>query len=184
MRPRRRELRLSNLELSVRLGETEGVEPALRSALDEALTAGDRNAVLRARVSLASLALERDAFADAATLLEATVAGEAFSAIDRFDIFANLGRAYAGSGHPERAAELFQECIAAVEELGGDPSVEARYATLLSYALTDMGEIARAEEVVPTRSSGRRTRRPVHACPPLLVDRPARTRRGTRLRGA
>ena len=111
-------------------------------------TAGDRNAVLRARVSLASLALERDAFADAATLLEAAVAGEAFSAIDRFDIFANLGRAYAESGHPERAAELFQECIAAVEELGGDPSVEARYATLLSYALTDMGEIARAEEVV------------------------------------
>ena len=118
------------------------------SALDEALAAGDRSAVLRARVSLASLALERDAFADAATLLEAAVAGEAFSAIDRFDIFANLGRAYAGAGHPERAAELFQECIAAVEELGGDPSVEARYATLLSYALTDMGEIARAEEVV------------------------------------
>lgn len=143
-----RELRLSNLELSVRLGETEGVEQALRSALDEALTAGDRNAVLRARVSLASLALERDAFADAATLLEAAVAGEAFSAIDRFDIFANLGRAYAGSGHPDRAAELFEECITAVEELGGDPSVEARYATLLSYALTDMGEIARAEEVV------------------------------------
>jgi transcriptional regulator with XRE-family HTH domain len=143
-----RELRLSNLELSVRLGETEGVEPALRAAVDEAMAAGDRDAVLRARVSLASLALERDAFDDAATLLEAAVAGEPFSAVDRFDIFANLGRAYAGSGRPERAVELFQKCITAVEELGGDPSVEARYATLLSYALTDMGEIARAEEVV------------------------------------
>src|SRR6476646_12081047 len=55
-----RELRLSNLELSVRLGGRRVVEEALRSALDEALTAGDRNAVLRARVSLASLALERD----------------------------------------------------------------------------------------------------------------------------
>src|SRR6266446_4014761 len=32
-----RELRLSNLELSVRLGETEGVEPALREALAEAV---------------------------------------------------------------------------------------------------------------------------------------------------
>ena len=78
-------------------------------------------------------------------MLETAVAGEPFSAIDRYDIFANLGRAYAGSGHPERAAQLFEECIAAVEELGGDPTVEARYATLLSYALTDMGEIARAE---------------------------------------
>jgi transcriptional regulator with XRE-family HTH domain len=143
-----RELRLSNLELSVRLGETEGVEPALRDALAEALGAGDQSAALRARVSLASLALESNAFDDAATLLEAAVAGEPFSAIDRFDIFANLGRAYAGSGRAERAVELFQECIAAVEELGGDPSVEARYATLLSYALTDIGEIARAEEVV------------------------------------
>jgi transcriptional regulator with XRE-family HTH domain len=143
-----RELRLSNLELSVRLGEIEGVEPALRAALDEALGAGDRSAMLRARVSLASIALERDACDEAATLLEAAVAGEPFSAIDRFDIFANLGRAYAGSGRPERAVELFQQCIAAVEELGGDPSVEARYATLLSYALTDMGDIARAEEVV------------------------------------
>src|SRR5206468_6753902 len=66
----------------------------------------------------------------------------------RFDIFANLGRAYAGAGHPDRAAALFERCIASVEELGGDPSVEARYATLLSYALTDMGEIGRAEEVV------------------------------------
>ena len=143
-----RELRLSNLELAVRLGELEGVEPALRAALEEALAAGDRSAALRARVSLAALALEHDAFEQAVTLLEAAVAGEPFSAIDRFDIFANLGRAYAGAGHPERAAGLFEECIAAVESLGGDPSVEARYATLLSYALTDMGEIARAEEVV------------------------------------
>ena len=143
-----RELRLSTLELSVRLGETEGVESALHEALDEAVGAGDESAALRARVSLASLALERAAFGDAATLLEAAIHGEPFSAIDRFDIFANLGRAYAGSGRPDRAVELFEQCIAAVEELGGDPSVEARYATLLSYALTDMGEIARAEEVV------------------------------------
>jgi transcriptional regulator with XRE-family HTH domain len=143
-----RELRLSNLELAVRLGEFEGVEPLLQAALEEALAAGDRNAAQRARVSLASLALENNVFDQAVTLLEAAVAGEPFSAIDNYDIFANLGRAYAGSGHPERAAQLFEDCIAAVEEIGGDPSVEARYATLLSYALTDMGEISRAEEVV------------------------------------
>jgi transcriptional regulator with XRE-family HTH domain len=143
-----RELRLSNLELAVRLGEGNGVEQALQEALAEALAAGDRSAVLRARVSLASLALGSGAFDQAVSLLEAAVASEPFSAIDRFDIFGNLGSAYAGAGRPERAVELFEQCIAAVEELGGDPSVEARYATLLSYALTDMGEIARAEAVV------------------------------------
>src|SRR5436305_611570 len=82
-----REFRLSNLELAVRLGEFDDAEPALRDALEEALTAGDRSAAQRARVSLASLALEQNAFAQAATLLETAVAGEPFSAIDRYDIF-------------------------------------------------------------------------------------------------
>src|SRR5437870_3733058 len=53
-----RELQLSDLELAVRLGELEGVESALQSALVDAVAAGDRAAALRARVSLASLALE------------------------------------------------------------------------------------------------------------------------------
>ena len=35
-----------------------------------------------------------------------------------------------------------------MEDADGDPALEARYATLLSYALSDMGEIGRAEEVV------------------------------------
>jgi transcriptional regulator with XRE-family HTH domain len=143
-----RELRLANLELAVRLGDADGAEEALRSALDEALGAGDRTAIQRARVALASIALERDAFDEASALLEAAVAGEPFSAVDRFDIYANLGRAYAGAGHPERAAQLFERCIDNVQDHGGDPSLEARYSTLLSYALTDMGEIARAEDVV------------------------------------
>jgi transcriptional regulator with XRE-family HTH domain/Tfp pilus assembly protein PilF len=143
-----RELRLSNLELAVRLGELENVEPALHEALAEALAAGDRGAAQRARVSLASLALKHDAFSDAVALLEAATADEAFTAVDRFEIYANLGLAYAGAGHPEQAVELYERCIENVQEHGGDPSLEARYATLLSYALTDMGEIARAEDVV------------------------------------
>jgi transcriptional regulator with XRE-family HTH domain len=143
-----RELRLTDLELAVRLGELDGVEPALHSALSEAVAAGDRAAALRARVSLASLALGNGMHKQAVEQLEAALDGEAFLPVERFEIYANLGLAYAASDRPDRAAELFQQCIAGIEEVDGDPSIEARYATLLSYALTDMGELAKAEDVV------------------------------------
>jgi tetratricopeptide (TPR) repeat protein len=143
-----RELRLTDLELAVRLGEHEGAEPALAEALVESVAAGDGAAALRARVALAQLALEQGAYARAADMLESALEGEPFSPADRFDIYANLGRAYAAGGHPEKAAELYQQCIDAVAEFGGDATLEARYATLLSYALSDLGDIARAEEVV------------------------------------
>jgi len=143
-----RELRLADLELAVRLGEQEGVDEALEAAVTEALAAGDRAAALRARVALAHLALQDGAEARAVSLLEAALAGEPFLPAERFDIYANLGRAYAGTGHPEKAAELYQACMDGVAEAGSDTALEARYATLLSYALSDMGDIARAEEVV------------------------------------
>jgi transcriptional regulator with XRE-family HTH domain len=143
-----RELRLSDLELAIRLGEIDGAEAALEAALVEADAAGDRAAGLRARVALAQIALESGGEERAVSLLEEALADEVFAPVDRFDIYANLGRAYAGAGRPDRAAALYEECLEGVAEGGGDPSLEARYAALLSYALTDMGEIARAEEVV------------------------------------
>jgi transcriptional regulator with XRE-family HTH domain len=143
-----RELRLSDLELAVRLGEWNDVEGPLNDVLADALSVGDQPLALRARVALASIALERGEFASTISLLEAAVAGEPFSPVERFEIYANLGRAFAASGQPERAAELFENCLDGVKSAGGDASIEARYATLLSYALSDMGEIGRAEEVV------------------------------------
>jgi transcriptional regulator with XRE-family HTH domain len=143
-----RELRLTDLELAVRLGEHEGIEQKIESALADAVAAGDHPAALRARVALAQLALEQGEYERAATLLENALADEVFAPVERFEIYANLGRAYASSGRPDRAAELFQSCIDGVSDVGGDASLEARYATLLSYALTDMGDVVRAEEVV------------------------------------
>jgi transcriptional regulator with XRE-family HTH domain len=143
-----RELRLADLELAVRLGDHEGLRDALADALAESVAAGDTAAGARARVALAQLALEDGRNADAVDLLEATIEGEPFLPVDRFEIYANLGRAYAGIGRPEKAAELYQRCMDGVEEAGGDATLEARYATLLSYALSDMGDLVRAEEVV------------------------------------
>jgi transcriptional regulator with XRE-family HTH domain len=54
-----RELRLADLELAVRLGEWDGVEGPLNDVLADALAVGDHPLALRARVALASIALER-----------------------------------------------------------------------------------------------------------------------------
>jgi transcriptional regulator with XRE-family HTH domain len=143
-----RELRLSDLELALRLGDPTEVEDPLRAVLEDAVKAGDCRSALRARVALATLAMERADWAHAAKLLEAALEGENFAPVESYDVYAHLGKSYALSGRPHDAVELYERCIDGVVEAGGDPSLEARYATLLSYALSDTGELGRAEEVV------------------------------------
>lgn len=140
-----RELRLSDLELAVRLGAGEGSEPALRSLLAEAEGAADETGAFRARVALAALMEDRNDLVGAIELLEAAVAAEFAHPVEHVDVFQQLGRAYAGAGRTTQAAELFERCLA---ECDGAPALEARYAVMLSYALTDAGDVERAEDVV------------------------------------
>lgn len=142
-----RELKLTDLELAVRLGEIEGAEAGLVELADEATAAGDKRTLLRANVALAVLAQDRGEFARAVTLLERALQDEPFDPVGLIDVYAQLARAYATSGRPRAAVDLFQRCLDEVKD-AGDPAIEARYATALSYALTDIGEMARAEEVV------------------------------------
>ncbi|HVM57039.1 MAG TPA: helix-turn-helix domain-containing protein [Gaiellaceae bacterium] len=143
----RRELRLTDLELAIRLGDAEGVDKPLHELIGEAEAAGDGSTAVRARVALASHSLERGEFQRTVDLLETALEGEPFSPVERYDIYANLGRAYAASGRPDRAVELFERCLESVADTG-DTTLETRYATLLSYALSDMGDLVRAEQVV------------------------------------
>lgn len=140
-----RELRLSDVELAVRLGESEGAEEELTALLAEAQAAADRPSLFRIRVALAALREQRGDFAGAIELIELALASEPFEPAARVDVYHQLGRAYAAVGETRRAVELFEACRAGCAD---DPSADARYATLLSYALTDVGEIARAEDVV------------------------------------
>jgi transcriptional regulator with XRE-family HTH domain len=142
-----RELRLADLELAVRLGGGDDPEAQLLAVLDEAVAAGDRACAQRASVSLATIAMNRSEWSAAARLLESVVADEPFAPADRYDIYMNLGRAYASGGRPHAAVSLYERCLDDVAERG-DAALEARYASLLSYALSDMGDLARAEEVV------------------------------------
>jgi transcriptional regulator with XRE-family HTH domain len=142
-----RELRLSDLELAVRLGESEGTEEKLVELAAEAIAAGDRRAHLRTNVVLAALAQERGDAGRAVRLLEQALADEPFDPYGLSEIYSQLARAYAASGEMRAAVELFERCLDEVTN-GDDPALEARYATTLSYALSDLGELGRAEEVV------------------------------------
>jgi transcriptional regulator with XRE-family HTH domain len=142
-----REIRLSDLELAVRLGEWDNVEEPLKAAVAEAVTDGDRASALRGRVALATLAAERREHSKAAELLEAALEDEPFAPAERYDIYHNLGRMYTEAGRPQDAVDLFERCMEEVEQ-SGDASLGARYATQLSYALSDIGDLGRAEAVV------------------------------------
>jgi len=143
----RRELKLADLELMMRLGDPADIEPQLHELLAEAIAAADRNAALRARVALANAAMERSDWKKSAQLLESALEHEPFDPIERYEIYVYLGRSYAFGGRAQDAVDLYQRCIDAVTETG-DAALEARYATHLSYALTDLGDLARAEDVV------------------------------------
>lgn len=142
------ELRLIDLELAVRLGQADGAEEQLETVLAEALAAGDRDLALRGRVALAMLARESGRYTRMIELLEEALEGEPFAPIERVDVYHQLGYAYTATGRPEAAIELFERCLQTLRAQGGAAPLEARYATLLSYALGDAGELARAEQVV------------------------------------
>ena len=142
-----RELKLTDLELAVRLGETNDAEAGLVAVAEDAASAGDRSTLLRANVALAALAHERGEYPRAVSLLERALDGEPFDPAGLADVYSQLARAYHASGNTHAAVDLFQRCIDEVAD-GDDPALEARYATALSYALSDIGELARAEEII------------------------------------
>jgi transcriptional regulator with XRE-family HTH domain len=143
-----RELRLVDLELGVRLGDRQDAQGPLEAMLAESVAAGDADTALRARVALAIIAKETGDFHRMVTLLEQATADEPFAPVERVDLYARLGLAYSASGRPEAAVALYERCLDAVRERGAPASLEIRYATALSYALTDAGDLARAEEIV------------------------------------
>jgi tetratricopeptide (TPR) repeat protein len=155
----RRELELFEAELGLRLGgEVEHAEHRFAAVEQEAVEAGDVAAAVRAQLGLGLLACERGDNAGGARLLEQAVETGAISPAERPDVFAALGRAWAATGHVERAVALFERCRdAVVEEAPDDLTLDVRYASYLSAALTDLGDYERAQEVlrgVVRRSEG------------------------------
>jgi tetratricopeptide (TPR) repeat protein len=145
-----RELRLSNAELKLRLGnDAADAERTLREVLSEASQAGDVDAATRAQISLGLAAAQRGDHREAAGQLEQATGIDVLPAADRPDVYATLGRSYVALGAIQRAVELFQRCLDEVgEEAPDDRATQIRYATYLSYALSDLGDLKGAETVV------------------------------------
>ena len=147
-----RELRLADAELELRLGEGSGEpEQKLKKVLDESLAAGDVGSAQRARIALGLAAAQRGRHLEAVEGLEAVVGGEAQGPPPhlRPDLYTTLGQSYVALGAADRAVALFERCLTRVNEaVPEDSAVQIRYATFLSYALSDAGEYERAADVV------------------------------------
>jgi len=145
-----RELRLAQAELDLRLSEDSAAAyERLRELLAEAEEAGDVVASRRARIAVGLAAFQSGRTAEAVEALERAVEQDDASPTLRPDVFGTLGRAYAMSGRSADAAALFERCIAVIEEeTPSDLPARVRFSTYLSFALTDLGDLDRAESVL------------------------------------
>ena len=145
-----RELRLADAELRLRLNETPAdVEHELEALIADARRAGDPAVVAGAHIALAFAASLHGRHEEAAARLEQAIEAYDVSVANRPDVYATLGRTYALLGEPERAIELFETCLRRLEnEAPEDVPARARFATYLSYALSDSGALDEAQRVV------------------------------------
>jgi tetratricopeptide (TPR) repeat protein len=68
-------------------------------------------------------------------------------AYERPDLAEPLGRSYAAVGELERATAVFDQCLRRAR-IDSDCGAQIRFASLLSYALTDRGEFEQAEQAL------------------------------------
>ena len=143
-----RELRLSDAELELRLGQnTEQTERVLEEILAEATAAGDTKGALRASVALGLAAATAGRSASAIERLEPAV--QSLSPAQRPDVYEALGRCYAALGDARRAVDLFESSLETVrQEAPDDTASQIRFSTYLSYALADAGDLEHASSVL------------------------------------
>jgi tetratricopeptide (TPR) repeat protein len=145
-----RELGLAQAELDLRLSDDPGAALSrLEELLVDAEDAGDVVAARRARISVGLAAFGAGRTAEAIELLERAVEDDEVSPALRPDVYATLGRAYVMLGRAPEAVALFERSLEHIaSELPEDVPARVRFATYLSFALTDLGDLDRAEEVL------------------------------------
>jgi tetratricopeptide (TPR) repeat protein len=145
-----RELRLADAELKLRLaGDPGDALDTVQEIHDDAIAAGDSSSALRARVVLGLAEARAGKNTAAVERLEAAIGSEVLSPSQRPDVYATLGQCYAALGQPQRAVDLFDDCLdRVVEEHPEDTTNQVRFSTYLSYALSDLGDLGRAEGVL------------------------------------
>jgi len=146
-----REIRLADAELRLRLGEEiAAAEDALREVLQEARGAGDAESATRAEVALGLAAANAGRHAEAAEHLEAAIEAPTVTPLSQPDVFVTLGTVYLALDRPEQAANLYERCLEelARDEDDSDVTARIRFATHLSYALSNLGRFNEARELL------------------------------------
>ena len=142
------ELRLSDLELQIRLGDAVD-ETSLEKIKHRAAELDEKRLAARAEAALGTLAHRRGDLAKAIVHLEQATENDGLTPVSEPDIFAALARAYAAAGEPEAAIELLRRCVAYLDAgRTEDPLLAIRYALFLSYALADAGHLDQASETL------------------------------------
>ena len=144
-----RELRLADAELQLRIGgEPEAANEAFAALLREANEAGDGTSAIRAEIGLGQVAAQLNRPDEGAAHLQNAV-DAGLSPLDRPDAFATLARSYSLVGAHDRAIELLESCLDELDRNDpGNVSAYVRFAGYLSAALTDQGDLGRAESVL------------------------------------
>ncbi len=149
-----RELRLAEQELRLRL-DGEADLAAVAAVLEEARAHADEAAATRAQIVLGLAAAASGDPVETIGHLRPVVGSELVTAPARPDVYSTLGRAYAASGAPREAVELFERALGELSRTEPqNMAARVRYSTYLSYALTDLGELQRARAVVSELSAG------------------------------
>ena len=145
-----RELRIADAELQLRLSDDPAeAEAKLETLREEAITAGDSLAAARANIALGLAAAAAGRNADAIDRLESGLQMAPISPSGRPDVYATLGRAYAATSRPDKAVEVFERSLEEVEQdAPEDVAAQIRFTTYLSFALTDLGDLDRAQSVL------------------------------------
>jgi transcriptional regulator with XRE-family HTH domain len=145
-----RELRLGDAELAIRFdSDTTEAEAQLARLREEALSSGDQLSAARALLALGFAAARRGNHLDAVERLEEGLELYRVGPHLRPDVYATLGQSYAALGAADRSVRLFEACLNELDEAAPeDSNLRVRFATLLSYALSDAGEHERAAAVV------------------------------------
>jgi tetratricopeptide (TPR) repeat protein len=145
-----RELKLGEAELLLRLdGNVAEAEAKLRDVLEDAIAHGDARDSVRARMSLGLVAGNRGDHETAIAYLEEAVSEQWVTPTTYPNVFATLGHSYSSTDRNDKAAALLREALDDVLECTpvNGPSV-ARFATYLSYVLSDLREFDGARAAI------------------------------------
>jgi tetratricopeptide (TPR) repeat protein len=145
-----RDVRLGDAELRLRLGEmTADLEGVLHELFEEARQAGHAAAELRAQIALGLAAAHRGDHLEGVERLEQAIEAASVTPLSHPDVYTTLGHAYSELGRRAEAIRLFQECLERLDqEEEGTGAAFVRFATYLSYALADSGDLAAAQTTV------------------------------------